>query len=166
MAITLTYSLSEDGFREAARELWAHSAIGNRGNWVVVGISAGIGSILLASGFWTGWIWLFAAVMFVALTLLREGLWRSSYRKMSKYKAPITVTFTSDAIKTETREGESTLPWTVFFKYTETENYFFLHLGKRGLSILPKSSAQTPEDLLELREKIATNLPAARKRWL
>lgn len=163
--VTLTYSISETDFMRAARVLWSYQAIGDRGNWILTGICATAGLALLGSNYWTGWIWIGAAGMLMAITLLRNHLWRRGYQKMVKYTAPITATFSQDSIETHSAEGSSTLPWSTFQKYAETPDYFFVFMGWRSFSILPKSAIANEQDLDTLRDLIAANLPRAKMRW-
>jgi len=163
--ITLTYTISEDEFMRAARVLWSYQGIGDRGNLILAALCTLAGGALLVYGFQTGWIWVFAGALFVAITALRNLLWRRAYPKILKYKAPITAGFSDTEITTSSAEGHSTLPWTTFRKYAETPDYFFLFLDRRRFSILPKSALASDDDLEDLRELITTKLPRAKMRW-
>ncbi|WP_299301872.1 YcxB family protein [uncultured Litoreibacter sp.] len=163
-AITITYSLSEDAFMRAARALWSYRGIGDRGNWLLAIAAAAVGPVLLLNGFGTGWLFIATAVIFLALTALRNVLWRRAYRKMVKYTAPITATFTADTVETRSAEGHSTLPWTSFGQYAETPVFYFLFMGRRGLSIIPKSAFATDEELEQTRIWM-TQLPRKKMRW-
>lgn len=163
--VTLTYSMSEAEFMRAARVLWSYEGIGDRGNWILAVVCAVAGIALLAYGFGTGWIWLGATALLVVITLSRNIFWRRGYPKIIKYTAPITTSFSPETIETQSAEGHSILPWTTFRKYAETPDYFFLFLGRRRFSILPKSAIKNDLDLETLRETITAKLPRAKMRW-
>lgn len=163
-AVTVTYTLSEAQFMHAARVLWSYRGIGDRGNAVCAIIAAAVGPALLLYGFATGWLFIAAAGLFVAMTLARNLLWRRSYRKMVKYTAPITATLTKDTVETRSAEGHATLPWTSFNAYAETRDHLFLFLGWRGLSIIPKPAFQTDLELEQARLYF-TQLPRKKMRW-
>ncbi|PTX56511.1 YcxB-like protein [Litoreibacter ponti] len=165
MAITLTYSFTEDEFMRAARVLWSYRGIGDVGNWVLVGLSLIAGPALLLNGLWTGWLFLGAAAIFATITWARNRIWRRAFPKMVKYTAPITATFSPDGVHTVSAQGESTLPWKKFQSYAETPNYVFLFLSRRDFSVIPKSAAQDPMQIEELRDLMAANLPRAKMRW-
>ncbi|EPX79963.1 YcxB family protein [Litoreibacter arenae] len=165
MAITLTYSFTEDQFMQAARAFWAYQGIGDRGNLVLSALTGLVGAWLLLTGMSVGWIWIGAAGLFVAITLVRNALWRRGFRKSVKYSAPITARFSHGDVSTDSAEGNSTLLWTTFRKYAETPDYFFLLLPRRGLSILPKHAVQDEWQLETLRDMITSNLPRAKKHW-
>ncbi len=164
--LTLTYSLSEAQFMQAARVLWSYRAIGDRGNWVVVILCLCVGPVLLLNEVSTGWLFIAVAVFFAVLTWIRTVLWRRAYGRMVKYTAPITATFAPDHVTTNSAEGDSTLPWSFFKSYAETPDYVFLFGPKRTLSIIPKSALPVPEDIETLRDFItAAHLPRKKMRW-
>ena len=165
MAITLIYSFTEDQFMHGARAFWSYRGIGDLGNWILAAVSllAGIG--ILIWGFGVGWVWIGAAGVFAAITLSRNILWRRGYRKMAKYKAPITAKFTPDEVQTSSTEGRSNLPWSAFTKYAETPDYFYLLLPRRGLSIIPKRACKDDWEVETLRNMITAKLPRAKMRW-
>ena len=163
--ITLTYDIEEAEFMDAARALWSYRGIGDVGNWILAAISLFSGLSLIYWGLDIGWIWVGAAALFVAITLLRNFLWRRAYRRMTKYTAPITASFTREEVQTSSAEGQSKLPWTAFKKYAETPDYFFLLMPPRGLSIIPKRAVKDDWELETLRDMITGNLPRAKMRW-
>ncbi|RLJ60282.1 YcxB-like protein [Litoreibacter meonggei] len=162
---TLTYQIDEAEFMHAARAFWSYRGIGDLGNWLLTAFALIAGTGLLIWGFGVGWIWIGAGAVFPAITLLRNFLWRRAYRKMIKYSAPITASFTSDEVQTKSAEGQSQLPWTTFTKYAETPDYFFLLLPRRGLSIIPKRACKDDWEIETLRDTITANLPRAKMRW-
>ena len=163
--IILTYQIDEAEFMHAARALWSYRGIGDLGNWVLTAVSLIVGTGLLISGFGVGWVWIGASLVFPTITLLRNFLWRRAYRKMIKYNAPITASFTSAEVQTKSAEGQSQLPWTTFTKYAETPDYFFLLLPRRGLTIIPKRACKDDWEVETLRDNITANLPRAKMRW-
>lgn len=166
MAINLTYTISETEFMQAARNLWRHEGIGERGNWIMAAIVAAIGAALLILGLTSGWIWAFASAMLIILTLLRAVLWRRAYRRAPKYKSPITATFEADTIQTTSADGNSTLSWDFFSKYAETSDHFHLYVKRRAISFIPKSALKTSDDVAQLRALFDANLARTKKRWL
>ncbi|SFR53896.1 YcxB family protein [Litoreibacter janthinus] len=163
--ITLTYHIDEQEFMRAARAYWSYRGIGDRGNWILAALSLLAGINLLVWDLNVGWIWVGAAALFAVITMIRNALWRRGYRKMIKYTAPITASFTRDVVETTSAEGTSTLPWTTFTKYAETPEFFFLTLPRRGLSIIPKRATKDDWELETLRDMITANLPRAKMRW-
>ncbi|MEM9582459.1 MAG: YcxB family protein [Pseudomonadota bacterium] len=163
--IALTYSLSETEFMRAARVLWSYEAIGDRGNMVVAIFCTAIGPVLLLIGQPTGWLFLCAAVFFCVLTWARNVIWRKAYRRMEKYRAPISVRLNDGVVSTQSAQGSADLPWTFFNSYAETPDYFFLTAPKRSLSIIPKSAFVTEEDIDQARTYIAAHLPRKKMRW-
>lgn len=164
--ITLTYSLSQDAFIAAARDVWTHDAIGDRGNWILAALTFAVGATLLFFDFATGWIWLVASALLVGFTLLRPVLWRRGFANSVKYSAPITATFDADTIKTTSAEGKGTLSWDAFHSFLETPEFFLLFVGRRNFSVLPKSAIATPQDVDTLRSLIIANLPLKKRRWI
>lgn len=163
--ITLTYQIDEAEFMHAARAYWSYSGIGDRGNWLLAGLSLLAGGMIVAYGIGVGWIWIGAAAIFAGLTVLRNFLWRRGYHRMTKYSAPITASFAAELVQTRSAEGQSDLPWSTFTKYAETPEYFFLKLPRRGLSIIPKRACKDDLELDALRELITANLPRLKMRW-
>ena len=162
---TLTYQIDEAEFMHAARAYWSYRGIGDRGSWLLAAFSALAGLGLVFWGIGVGWVWVCAAFVFVAITLLRNVLWRLGYRRMVKYSAPINASFSSDSVRTDSAEGHSNLPWSTFTKYAETPDYFFLMLPRRGLSIIPKNACKDDWEVETLRDLITANLPRAKMRW-
>lgn len=163
--VTITYSLSEDDFMRAARALWSYRSIGDRGNLVVAILAMAAGPALLINGFGTGWLFIGAAALFVCLTALRNLLWRRAYRQMMKYTAPITASFAPETVSVSSAEGDNTLPWSSFKDYAETPQYYFLFIGWRGLSIIPKSAFNSDEDNEQTRLYMTTHLKRRKMRW-
>ena len=164
--LTLTYSLSETQFMQAARVLWSYRAIGDGGNWIITILCLCAGPVLLVNGVTTGWLFIAVAMFFATLTWARSLIWRRAYRHMVKYTAPISATFARDQITTRSAEGDSTLPWSFFKSYAETPDYLFLFGPNRTLSIIPKSALPVPEDIETLRDFItAAHLPRKKMRW-
>lgn len=154
---------------QAARALWSYRGIGDTGNMILVIASLAIGPTLLLYGQWTGWLFIAAAAIFAALTLLRNVIWRRAYRKMRKYTAPITATLTQTTVGVVSAEGENTLPWSSFANYAETPAFYFLFgaraIGRRSLSIIPKSAFASDLENEQARVYIATNLKRKKMRW-
>lgn len=163
--ITLTYQIDEPEFIHAARAFWSYRGIGDFGNWVLAAVSVFAGGGLLIWGMDVGWVWIGAAVVFAIITLLRNLLWRRGYRRMVKYSAPITASFSRNGVQTNSAEGSSDLTWSTFTKYAETPDYFFLLLPRRGLSIIPKRACADDWQLETLRDLITAALPRAKMRW-
>lgn len=162
--VTVTYSLSEDDFMRAARALWSYRGIGDRGNWLLAIAAMAVGPLLLVNGFGTGWLFIGAAALFAAMTVARNLIWRRAYGRMIKYTAPITAGFSQDLVETHSAEGQSSLQWSSFSHYAETPVFFFLFMGRRGLSIIPKSAFATDEGLEQTRLYM-TQLPRKKMRW-
>ena len=163
--VTVTYSLSEEAFIHAARALWSYRGIGDRGNWLTTIIALAVGPVLLTNGLAAGWLFIAAGAIFVVLTLLRNLLWRRAYRKMAKYTAPITAVFGPDTVHVSSAEGDNTLPWSSFKNYAETPDYYFLFMGWRGLSIIPKTAFESDEDNEQTRLYMTTHLKRRKMRW-
>jgi len=161
----LTYQINEPEFMHAARALWSYRGIGDLGNWLLTAISLLSGAGLVIWGLGVGWVWIGAAGVFATITLLRNFLWRRGYRRMVKYTAPITASFTPDEVQTSSAEGQSHVPWRTFTKYAETPDYFFLLLPRRGLLIIPKRACKDDWEVETLRNMITANLPRAKMRW-
>ena len=162
---TLNYQIDETEFMHAARAYWSYKGIGDFGNWVIVALLLITGTGILIWGMAIGWLCIAGAAIFAALTALRNIFWRRRYRRMVKYSAPITATFSADNVETRSAEGQSTVPWSIFTKYAETPDYFFLMMPLRGLSIIPKRACEDDFQLEALREVITANLPRAKMRW-
>jgi hypothetical protein len=162
---TLTYEIDESEFMHAARVYWSYRGIGDRGNWLLAGFMLIVGVGIVVWGMAVGWIWIAAAPIFIAITLSRNLLWRRGYRKMIKYSAPITASFSPNTVQTNSAEGQSKLPWSTFSKYVETPDYFFLMLPKRGLSIIPKRACNDEWEIDTIRDLITAKLPRAKMRW-
>ncbi|WP_298257078.1 YcxB family protein [uncultured Litoreibacter sp.] len=163
--ITLSYSIDEPEFMRAARAYWSYSGIGDRGNVLLAVGLVLMGGALVLWDVPTGWIWIGGAVLLGAMTIARNLLWQRGYRKMVKYRAPITASFMPEMIEVQSAEGESTLPWATFKKYIETPEYFFITMPRRGLSIIPKRACKDDLEIEALRDMITANLPRAKMRW-
>ena len=163
--VTVNYSLSEEGFMRAARALWSYRGIGDRGNMIAASLALAAGLGLLIYRYPTGWMFIAAAAMFVAMTILRNLIWRRAFRNMVKYSAPITASFGPETVSVSSAEGDNTLPWSSFKSYAETLEFYFLFIGWRGLSIIPKSAFSSDEDNELTRLYITTNLQRRKMRW-
>lgn len=150
---------------QAARALWSYRGIGDRGNLILIIATLAIGPALLIYGVATGWLFIASAALLAGLTVARNVIWRRAYPKMVKYTAPITATFTPDTVSVASAEGENTLPWSSFKNYAETPAFYFLFMGRRGLSIIPKTAFASDLDNEQTRIYIAANLKRKKMRW-
>lgn len=162
---TIRYTMSEAQFMQAAGALWSYEAIGVKGNLILAILAVGAGPVLLIYGQPLGWLCLAIAAFFVILTWGRSYIWRRAYRKMEKYTAPITASFSAERVSVDSAQGASDLPWDYFKSYAETPDYVFLFAPKRGLSIIPKTAFETVDILDQTRSHIAANLPRKKMRW-
>lgn len=163
--LRVTYTLSQDQFLQASAALWAHRAIGDRGNWALVIAIALLGGVLLWWGAVLGWGALLVSALVAALTLSRRFFWRSAYQLADKYKQPITVVFTDQEIQTTTWIKAGAVPYSTFKTYLETEHFLLLLIDTKRFSILPKGAFEEG-DLSHLRAHLAHHLEPEPKRWV
>ena len=163
--VRITYALSQEQFLQASAELWSHRAIGEKGNWILVGSVGLFGALLIWQDAILGWGPLVLALLVGGLTYSRRFFWRSAYQLADKYKQAISVEFNDEEIETTTWIKTGSVPYSTFKTYLETEHFILLLIDSKRFSILPKSAFEEG-DLERLQGQLAAHLEPERKRWI
>ena len=167
-AASVTYRVDEGSFMRACHALWAYRAIGRFGNIVVAGIIGLCGVSLVSLGV-TGpapYVLLSCSILFVAVTQLRDLLWRRHYRKMDKYKGPITTIISNSHIGVVLPHNAHTVQWSLFNYYLRTDEFLLLVINQKQFSIIPISAFESTADSNDFEQFIAKHLPVMKKRYL
>jgi hypothetical protein len=159
----IEYTLSEKDFLEAQR---AHSGWSSR-------LLPVFGGLLMLAG-----IFNFVqdqkhpgnavAAFFIgaALALNRRILLAYSYRQDKRLHDRVVVTFSDEGIEVSASTGSSTLAWSAFGRYVESNNVFVLYQGPACLNIFPKrsfSSGEADEFRTLVHQKLGRGDKMARK---
>jgi hypothetical protein len=164
--LSVTYEIDEACFIRACHALWTYRAIGRFGNLVVAG---GVG---LCGAFFLIWLevagsalyLLFVCVaLLVALTLLRDLFWRRYYRKLEKYRGPITTNISDGSIEVILPQSSHTVHWSTFSSYLRTDEFLLLVISQRQFSIIPLSAFITLATAVRFERLVADHLPRMKK---
>ena len=145
--ISLQYKISLDDFKNAYEHHWKGINLGTKAN-----IITSLAGILAASAIFfynviIGVVILSISCILLAITLLRNFIYKKSYLNSPKFTKEIKVIFSDETIQTETAVGKSELTWDICNSFTETEDYFLLYMSKNLFSIIPKSEFKDNEEL-------------------
>lgn len=167
MRFDLTYSVTETAFMRACHRLWAHRAIGARGNQMTAAMIAALGLFMLWQGVPGLWplVMLGGAAGIVILSQGRERLWRNHYRNNPKFSGDIRTEFSPDGITTQSTTGQSDLPWTHFKSFLRTEDAFLLIKDPRQFSIIPLDAFADPTDAMRFEALLITQLKRLPRRY-
>lgn len=164
--LSLNYYITQDDFVAAQR---AHQ---RRNTWGKV--QYGVGMVLL------GWFLLLALFSLIftprvwmnyTLPLLLAGAYlyiyyfahRLSYRKNAGLFSEVAVEIGGEGVHVLTAHSESTVPWSSYRRWVESEKVFLLYMGERTFNIIPKRILSV-EQLEELRklltEKVRSTVAA------
>ncbi len=152
----------------ACGELWAYRALGRAGNYGLAGV------VMLCAGFlfWQGVPGPFAlllvagALVFVAMDLLRDRLWRRHFRALRKYKAPITATVATAGVGVSSLEGDHQQPWKLFLGFARTESFLFLLVDQRQFSVIPLDAFEASEAAAAFETVLSRHLRRLPRRFL
>jgi hypothetical protein len=166
--VTATYELSEDAFMRGADQLWAHRAMGRRGNYVVAALIVVLALALLWQNVpgWWGWGLLSGAAVFVGLDIARDRMWRRAFRKSPKYQAPITAILSDTGVGVRSAEGENVVPWAQFQTFVITRDFMILNVDQRSFSLIPRTAFETPSDHAQAEVLLKTHLKPLKARLL
>ncbi|MCP4937282.1 MAG: YcxB family protein [bacterium] len=164
-SLSVTYEIDEACFIRACHALWTYRAIGRFGNFVVAGGIGLCGAFLIwleVAGFALYLLFVCVALL-VALTLLRDLFWRRYYRKLEKYRGPITTIISDDSIEVILPQGSYTVQWSTFSSYLRTDEFLLLVISQRQFSIIPLSAFITLATAAHFERLVADHLPPMKK---
>jgi len=165
---SVTYRVDEACFMRACHALWDYRAIGRFGNLVVAGIVGLLGLSLVWLDF-TGpapYFLLACSILFVGVTQLRDLLWRRHYRKIDKYKGPITTILSNSGIEVVLPHNAHAVQWSIFTGYLRTDEFLLLVINQKQFSVIPLSAFETITDSGYFERFITNHLPIMKKRYL
>ena len=164
--VSVTYNIDEDCFMRARHLLWDHQAIGHRGN-----VKAGLGLAALGVFFWVfghfdliSYFLIGGGIALASMSFVRNHLWRQHYRKIEKYRAPITSTFRPDGIEVAAHHETVSVDWSVFSGYVQTSDAVFLIVDSKQFSIIPMAAFEDDRDVEKFMEIVSQHLSPAPKR--
>ena len=161
------YQLTEQDFVDAFRAHWCRSL-----TWRImrpVGLVLLVGlvvlSIFVARG--RSYDQAFQAILPLAIlivfwaVLLLSPVWQVKrlFRKNPDSHRPTKVEMDDESIRTRSADSESTMRWTKFVSFVESEKSFLLYPSAMGFNILPKR-VLTSEQIEQLRTLIARHVSA------
>jgi hypothetical protein len=166
--ISVTYTVDEETFMKACHAVWSQQAIGRRGNVVV-------GAVMVVCGLCMVWIqvpWYYAAIVWACAVFMllastiRNVLWRRYYRRLEKYKAPITTTLGVDGFEVALNGVPALVPWSTFAGHMKTDDALIMTAINRQVSVIPLASFDRPAQAEAFAQMVAENVPLIRKRRL
>lgn len=166
-ALSVTYEIDEACFMRACQALWAHRGIGQFGNYVVAGVVGLCGAILV----WLRAIDLVAyllfsgLLLFIVMTLLRGLIWRRYYRRLDKYRTPITTTIVAGQMQVTLRQVTYPVAWSTFRSYLQTREFLILIGNQRAFSMIPCAAFDSPKLAADFECELAAHLPCMKKRY-
>ena len=88
-------------------------------------------------------IWLAGGFVFLPVFIL--GAISKAISSNPRLTAETTLTFDQSGLQLSTPGWKSELAWSVFRKWSESSEYFFLHLGETTATVFPKRAFAPPE---------------------
>lgn len=164
----LTYSLTEPQFIAACHSLWAHRAIGPRGNLLVAMALSALGAFLIwqAVPGWWGWALIIGSAIIIAMNTARDRIWRRAYRQSPKYKGDIHAQFSEDGVAVQSGEGQSEVTWSHFQFFLRTPAAVFLIVDQRQFSVIPTSAFSDKVHADRFEALLAAHLKRLPRRYL
>ncbi len=165
---TLTYEISERQFMQAIHALWAHRAIGPKGNLIAGALLIAFAAFML----WQGvpgvipWALLFGGVAVIALNALRDHRWRAHFRDNPKFSAPITARLSQEGVGVTSAAGENDLRWSHFRNHVVLADVLYLIVDAQQFSIIPLSACRDAQARAALIELVKAKLKPLPRRML
>jgi len=161
--MTLTYRPTQADLVHAARA-WE----GRRwrvARYVVAAVLVACGSfVVVGAGSWWGGVFVLVGLL-EAFNLLPAAVIRAmiEYRANPKFRDEVQLTLTPDGLHFRTSMIDSTLMWTLYSDYFETNRAFMLVYGKRMYTVIPKRALDGDAQLREIRELLSSAIGAQKE---
>jgi hypothetical protein len=156
--ISLQYKISFKDFKDAYEHHWKRKNLGTKANMITSMVGILIASVIFYYNVIVGIVILSVSCILLAITLLRNFLYKKSYFASPKFAKEIKVIFSDKTIQTETAVGKSELTWDIYTSFTETRDYFLLYMSQNSFSIVPKSALIDNKALEDFRSLIKKNI--------
>jgi uncharacterized membrane protein len=158
--LAFTYHITQDDFVAAQRAHQRRNLFGK--------IQFGLGVFLFAlfvlmalfSIIFTPRVWMnytLPLILAAAYLYLYYFAHRIAYRKNANLFSDIAVDVSPEGVHIVTPHSESTVPWSRYERWIESEKVFLLYVGQRTFNIIPKR-VLTSEQQNSLRTMLKTNV--------
>ena len=121
-------------------------------------VACGVFLIAMA-GRWWGALFALLGVL-EACNLLPAAVVRAilEFRANPKFREEYQLTLTREGLRFKTASIESTLKWTHYSDFFETDKAFILVYGKRMYTVIPKRALEGDTQLSEIRQLLSTSI--------
>jgi len=158
--MTITYRPTQADLVHAARAWEGRHWRAVR--YVVAAVLVACGSFLIVgAGSWWGGVFVLVGLL-EAFNLLPAAVIRAmiEYRANPKFHDEVQLTLTPDGIHFRTSMIDSTLKWTLYSDYFETDRVFILIYGERMYTVIPKRALDGDAQVHEIRELLSSAIGA------
>lgn len=158
--LSLTYHITQDDFVAAQRAHQRRNLSGRiqfRLGIFLFGlfILMAVFSVIFTPRVWVNYT--LPLVLAAAYVYVYYFAHRLAYRKNAGLFSDIAVNVSSDGIHIITPHSESTVPWSRYQRWIESEDVFLLYVGQRTFNIIPKR-VLTADQQDTLRTMLKTNV--------
>lgn len=153
--MTVTYRPSQADLVHAART-W-EGRHWKTARYVVAAALCACGSFLVVgAGLWWGAQFVIVGLL-EAFNLLPAAALRAmiEFRANPKFREEFQLTLTPESLHFRTATIDSTLKWTLYSEFFETDRAFILAYGKRMYTVIPKRALDNDSQSCEIRELLS-----------
>lgn len=158
--LSLNYRITQEDFVAAQRAHQRRNASGKAQYAIGMFLMCMFIGMAIFSIIFTPRIWLnytLPLVLAAAYLYLYFFAHRMAYRRNAALFSDIALDIADEGVHIVTPHSESTVPWSRYRSWIESDKVFLLYMGERTFNIIPKR-VLTPETQGELRELLQQHL--------
>ena len=141
--MNITYKLTQDEYQKAVT---LHLNRGNRLVMLAIYIALAVSIVFVGTDFLntreviTNILAIFFSIAFYMLFVRMISAYqaKSIYKKSPTLQHEVTLRVSGKGITLDKKTNNATIPWKIFSKWKEDENFYLLYTGPRQFNVIPK----------------------------